>query len=114
VPDLAVSIFYDPELVLSLSGELDVATAPRLRGVIDALFEEPDVTPQCLALDLHAVRFMDSTGVAVLARALKLSRASGCRFYLRNVSSRCAVVLRATGLTSTIECEPAIDASLGT
>lgn len=52
--------------VLTVSGELDVATAPALRERLHAL---ADARPCRLVLDLQAVSFMDSTALAVFIGA---------------------------------------------
>lgn len=59
-----------------LRGELDLATAPQLESILDALAAEP--VPAVL-VDLRELRFMDSTGLRLLiqadARARRDSRA---------------------------------------
>ena|SRR5689334_24487774 len=52
--------------VLTVSGELDVATAPALRERLHVLTE---TQPCRLVLDLQAVSFMDSTALAVFIGA---------------------------------------------
>ena len=51
--------------LLAVTGELDLATAPRLREAIDT-FVEAGV--QRLVIDLSAVDFVDSVALAVLVR----------------------------------------------
>jgi anti-sigma B factor antagonist len=50
------------------SGEIDLATAPRLRA---ALSFAPDATPELIELDLSAVTFIDSSGLHVLLDTVK-------------------------------------------
>ena len=66
---------YDGVATVVLSGELDLATAPRLSG---AVAEHADA--KLLVLDMTAITFMDSTGVTALLRAdRRRSLGSGSR-----------------------------------
>jgi anti-sigma B factor antagonist len=49
--------------VVALAGELDMATAPELAGVLDAMVEEG---PLEVVLDFSGLSFIDSSGIAVL------------------------------------------------
>lgn len=57
--------------MLSVSGEVDIATAPDLERAIAECGDE-------VILDLRGVVFMDSTGLSALLRA-SISRAAGLR-----------------------------------
>jgi anti-sigma B factor antagonist len=52
--------------LLLVEGELDIATAPRLIGVLNRAVQE---ALRSLVVDLSAVAFMDSTGLALLINA---------------------------------------------
>jgi anti-anti-sigma factor len=52
--------------LLAVEGEIDIATSPRL---ITALNEAVTDSAGALVVDLSAVGFMDSTGLALLIRA---------------------------------------------
>jgi anti-sigma B factor antagonist len=54
--------------VLSLAGEIDVYTAPRLRQAIIDLVEAGKTN---LVIDMEKVDFLDSTGLGVLVGGLK-------------------------------------------
>ena len=72
----------DPEhgRTLRPTGELDIATAPRLER---ALAER--VTPgERLLLDLGDLQFIDSTGLRVIVRAVETARVRGCDLRLRH------------------------------
>ena len=60
-----------PAAVVRPSGDLDLATADAFRVLLDgALHDEPQV----LVVDLTAVEFLDSSGIAVIAGAMKAQR----------------------------------------
>jgi anti-sigma B factor antagonist len=57
----------DPDggLVVTLAGELDLASLPAVAAPLDELLGR---TPQPVVLDLAGLSFLDSSGVAVLVR----------------------------------------------
>jgi anti-sigma B factor antagonist len=52
--------------LLSVEGELDIATAPRMIAALNEAFASPSFP---LVVDLSKVNFMDSTGLALLMNA---------------------------------------------
>ena len=65
---------YDSVATVAVSGELDLATAPRLSA---AAAEHGDA--KLLVLDMTATTFIDSTGVTALLHADRRSARSGSR-----------------------------------
>jgi anti-sigma B factor antagonist len=65
---------YDSVSTVVVSGELDLATAPRLSA---AVAEHGDA--KLLVLDMTATTFIDSTGVRALLQAERRSVGSGSR-----------------------------------
>lgn len=63
-PGLTVTYTTDPDAVITVSGELDVATAPALREAFLALLNREDVPG--VTVDARGVSFCDSSGLAVL------------------------------------------------
>jgi anti-anti-sigma factor len=82
--------------ILYLDGELDIATAPRLREQISARWGRPD--SPCLVIDLARVQFCDSSGLAVLSDALRRTRATDERLILTALPQRFKRLLGITGL----------------
>jgi anti-anti-sigma factor len=81
--------------LLTVSGELDLATAPRLTEMLDWLCRQPH---HQVTVDLHQVSFIDSTGLSVLIRARNaLSDVSG-RLVLSGPSRSVQRLLDVTGL----------------
>lgn len=65
--ELGITCDPTPERYLAtISGEVDISNASRLRDVIDLALEQP--TPQ-VVLDFAAVSYIDSTGIGVLVGA---------------------------------------------
>ena len=89
-------------VLLTVSGEVDSSTAPRLREVVDAAFADRVPT---LTVDLDGVTFLDSAGLCVLAGAHRRAAESGV--LLRVVASSRAVIrpLQITGLYDLLAVE---------
>jgi len=83
-------------VVLSLDGELDMATAPRLQSAIDelALTAMP-----AMVLDLRELQFIDSTGLRVILAALQSARDRGQEFAITRGSPQVERLLSITGVT---------------
>jgi anti-sigma B factor antagonist len=82
--------------VLAVSGEVDVATVPRLREQLHALVAEGN---RRIIVDLDGVDFLDSTGLGVLVGALKRVRSNDGDLYLVCTQPRIRKVFEVTGLT---------------
>jgi anti-sigma B factor antagonist len=98
--------------VLAVSGEVDVATVPRLREQLHGLVASG--TPR-IVVDLDAVDFLDSTGLGVLVGALKRVRSNGGELALVCTSPRIRKVFEVTGLTKVFALFDTVDeAATGT
>lgn len=82
--------------VLAVGGEVDVATAPRLREQLIALVNQGS---HRIVVDLTAVDFLDSTGLGVLVGALKRVRTHDGDLALVCDEPRILKVFEITGLT---------------
>ena len=85
----------DDEVVVKIAGELDMATAPRLR---DELLRLADEGVRLLTVDLSDMSFVDAAGIGVLARCLRRQRAGGGDLVLRSPRPTTTKVLALTGL----------------
>jgi anti-sigma B factor antagonist len=82
--------------VVSVAGEIDVYTAPKLREQIVQLVEEGRYH---LVVDMEDVEFLDSTGLGVLVGGLKRVRAHDGSLRLVCTQERILKIFRITGLT---------------
>lgn len=87
----------DGTIVLNVSGEADVESAPSLRRM---LAEAADREPFAIVLDLNGLEFIDSSGISVLVEAQLRAAREGWRLTLRNVPRQAVRVLTIAGLTS--------------
>jgi anti-sigma B factor antagonist len=95
-PELTVAVQRSPtEAVVSLTGEIDLSTAPRLSTVVTELLSDP---PTRVVLDMAGVTFCDSQGLGTLVvLSRKASLAQSC-LVLTNVADFLLRVLDITGL----------------
>ena len=82
--------------LVSIAGELDIATVPRL---IDALAAEPAATAGALVVDLAGVTFMDSTGLGELVKLEHALAARAGRLAIACPEGPARLLLDVTGLT---------------
>jgi len=67
---------------LSLSGDLDVQTAPQLRVFIDRMIRQGKVN---LTLDLSKLSYLDTSGYVAIVDATRLTRAGSGKLDLTNM-----------------------------
>ena len=105
-PASTISIDIQPgsdgsEPVVTIAGEIDVATSPTLRSAIAAVVE--GASP--VTIDLSATTFIDSSGLGVLVAALNRSRELGHDLSLRGLQAPVQRVFEITGLTALFAVE---------
>jgi anti-sigma B factor antagonist len=96
-------------LVLAVSGDVDVATAPSLR---DRLLAGVAGGGPKIVVDLLGVSFLDSTGLGVLIGALKRCRESGGDLILVIGEARILKVFEITGLTDVFTITQSVDEAI--
>jgi anti-sigma B factor antagonist len=95
--------------VVSVTGEVDVATAPTLRAHLE---DAVDRSEGVLAVDLLAVTFIDSTALGVLIGALKQSDARGVTMRVVMAEPRILKVFEITGLIDVFAIYPTLEEAL--
>lgn len=80
--------------VVSLCGELDLANATTAESALDACFENGDAS---VVVDMSALEFIDSTGIALLVAALGRTEEERIRF-IPSTAPAVTRVLELTGL----------------
>lgn len=96
--------------VVTVGGEIDVYTAPKLRDLITELVGQGR---HQLIIDMTAVEFLDSTGLGVLVGGLKKVRANQGTLQLVCDQERLLKIFRITGLAKVFQIHPTADAALG-
>jgi anti-sigma B factor antagonist len=69
--------------VVTPDGDIDLSKSTELRKSLQPILQEQ---PARLVIDLHAVQYMDSSGLATLIEALQISRQHGKEFVLCDLS----------------------------
>jgi anti-sigma B factor antagonist len=95
-----------PYTVLSVKGEIDVYSAPRLR---ERLVELVSQGHRQVVVDLEGVDFLDSTGLGVLVGGLKRLRSHDGELSIVCNQSRILKVFEITGLTSVFRMAATVD-----
>jgi anti-sigma B factor antagonist len=100
------SIDRDGWSVVAIAGDLDVYTAPRLREV---LVEKIDNGGSRIALDLSEVRFLDSTGLAVMVGGLKRAKERSGELVLFGANDQIRRILNITDLIKILPLHDTVD-----
>ena len=88
-------------MVALLSGEIDYSRAPDLRRQLMAIVAQKK--PVRLVLDLSAVPYMDSSGVATLIELLQAQRRAKGRLILCNLQPKVRGIFEIARLTTVFE-----------
>ncbi|MBZ5736355.1 STAS domain-containing protein [Nocardioides sp. TRM66260-LWL] len=99
----------DGKTIVSVGGEIDVYTAPKLRDKITELVAAGSYD---LVIDMEAVEFLDSTGLGVLVGGLKKVRAHQGSLHLVCTQDRLLKIFRITGLAKVFVIHASADAAL--
>lgn len=95
-------------LVVALSGEIDLDRAPAVRRqLLDCVKRQQDVL-----VDLSAVTYIDSSGIASLVEALQWATRRGSALSLVAVSPQALRVFELARLDKVFSIHPDIDAAL--
>ena len=92
---------FDPSgLVLTVNGELDIATAPTLRARLDAAIEGGT---RRLVIDLSAVLFLDSVALATIVHAKQRLAEDGRLAIAVDPTSYVMLVFESGGLSQVLD-----------
>ena len=92
--------------VVSVYGEVDVATSPTLRERLIALVSDGSTR---LVLDLEGVDFLDSTGLGTIVSALKRARTHGGDLRLVCTEARIRRLFEITGLDKAVPLHASVN-----
>ena len=95
--------------VVSVAGEIDVYTAPRLRELLIELVNKKNYQ---LVVNMEKVEFLDSTGLGVLVGGLKRVRAHDGSLDLVCTQERILKIFRITGLTKVFGIHESVDQAI--
>jgi len=96
---------HDSVTLISVRGELDLATAPELSELTTRLLEQGDSR---LVYDLSGLTFCDSTGLTVFVRAKNRIDELGGRLSLAAPSPIVHRVLDVSGLLQVLDTQPSV------
>jgi anti-sigma B factor antagonist len=96
--------------IVDLAGDVDLSGTPQLRKLLfEALKESPKV-----AINLTAIRYIDSSGIAVMIEALKESQRLKRQFVLYGMNSRVHDVFKLTHVMQIFQVVETEEQALGT
>lgn len=99
--------FADGWTILDVQGEVDLSWSQQIRRhVLDALVASPG-----LAVELSAVSYIDSSGIAALVEGFQQARAKGARFALVAPSASVTSVLELARLDRVFPIYPSVEAA---
>jgi anti-sigma B factor antagonist len=109
-PQLSVSVQdYLPISVVTVSGELNVATAPHLRGILSALIDDERTT---LVVDTSALEFCNLAGLEALLETRQDTERAGGALRLTGVHGPLKHILDAAHLRGAFEINETPDEAL--
>jgi len=92
------SRFHDDHTIVTIYGEIDLYTAPRLHSELGAVLV--DGMPTRVVIDMSGVDFCDSTGMNVLLSCLRRVRERGGELEIASPKPAVRKILQVTGLDS--------------
>ena len=92
------SRFQDDHTIVTIRGEIDLYTAPRLHSELVGLLAEG--MPARVIIDMSGVEFCDSTGMNVLLSCLRRARERGGELEIAAPKPAVRKILQVTGLDS--------------
>jgi anti-sigma B factor antagonist len=87
----------EKEVVVRLSGRIDVESSPDLRDRLRTLLSE-EAPPQAIVVDLAGVAYIETSGVATLIEALRTARHHQINFRLQGLNGAVLRLFEVTGV----------------
>lgn len=94
---------HERAATIEVQGEVDLYTSPRMR---EAIVRMASGKTPLVVVDLSAVKYMDSSGVATLVEGLQLSRGYGGVFRLAGLGGAVREVFKFAKLEKVFEIYP--------
>ena len=95
--------------IVSPRGEVDLSTSPELRTALQGAISSK---PLRLVVNLSDTPSMDSSAIATLIEAMRLSKSAGVKLRLAAVQKRVYSVLEIARLTTVFDIRESIDDAL--
>ena len=99
----------DAPNVLPLEGEIDLHVSPRVAASLGAMIDQK---PERLVVDLSAVSYIDSSGLAVLIEGMQNVEAYGGKFVLAGLQDKVRPIFEMARLDQVFIIFPHVDAAL--
>lgn len=96
--------------VISLSGELDLASSPALEEAIDRVFASET---KVVVIDLRRLEFMDSTGLSIIVKAQQTAEDRDVQLNVVNGPAQVQRLLSLTGVADRVSLIEAPEDALG-
>lgn len=107
---LTTSVLHDDGVALiALTGELDLATCPRLGSAVDGVLAGG---LSCVLVDLDGLTFCDSTGLGALLRASRQVTEAGGSLVLAGARGAVQRLLVLTNLAAALRIEAEVQPAL--
>ena len=95
---LEISVESNKEAAaMLLRGRIDIESSPYFRDQLLALLRRQSA-PGTVAVDLSAIDYMDTSGIATLVEALKIARIGNIALHLEGLQGRLLHLFQSTGI----------------
>ena len=102
---LQISVDRDVEgVVMYLRGRLSIESSPNLRDHLLAILQRQSPR-ETIVIDLTAVSYMDTSGIATLIEGLKIARIGSVSMHLQGLQGHLLHLFQATGLGSLFDTD---------
>jgi anti-sigma B factor antagonist len=99
----------DAPNVLPLEGEIDLHVSPRVTAALGAMIDQK---PERIVVDLSAVSYIDSSGLAVLIEGMQKVEEYGGKFVLAGLQDKVRPIFEMARLDQVFIIFPHVDAAL--